>query len=272
MTSSTSRRLRRRGGDRPASALCRAGESRRRYVPGFAQERIPLTIASICLSVSMPPALFAKAGIGVPGTPLATVRRIAASSAIARKTGLPREIAAPPLPSWPWHPAQFSRVENVEVHYLAGRDHLRVRAGPPGRMAAARLQTMADDGQCKNGTVLHHRWLLSVPLVHGAGRFHAGANGEGKMLPGAHPLLPRDDDARDNAESHLGDDKPGPVDPLVEHGIHEFQNAMDQTSPQDGRDHTTQQNRAARKHRKHCAIEQPDQKRSDEWMMTAMIR
>jgi hypothetical protein len=74
---------------------------------GFAQERIPFTSASICLSVSIPPALCANAGIDVPGTPLATVRRITLSSAIARKTGLPKAIAAPPFPLAPWHPAQF---------------------------------------------------------------------------------------------------------------------------------------------------------------------
>ena len=48
-----------------------------------------------------------KAGIEVPGTPLAATPRIAASSAIARKTGSLKEIAAPPPPPWPWQPAQF---------------------------------------------------------------------------------------------------------------------------------------------------------------------
>ncbi len=52
---------------------------------------------------------------------------------------------------------------------------------------------------------------------------------EGKMLPGAHALLRGDDDARDDAESDLRDDEPEPVDPLVEHGIHELEDAVEQT-------------------------------------------
>jgi hypothetical protein len=78
-----------------------------RKAAGFAQDRIPPAMASICLSVSMPPALLAKAGIGVPGIPFDAALRIMLSSAIARKIGSPRPIAAPPFPLWPWHPAQF---------------------------------------------------------------------------------------------------------------------------------------------------------------------
>ena len=47
-------------------------------------------------------------------------------------------------------------------------------------------------------------------------------------------------------------------------GFRNSENAMDQARPQDGRDHAAQQNRATRKHRKHGAIEKPDQKRRDQ--------
>src|ERR1700722_2019986 len=46
--------------------------------------RIPPTITSICLSVSIPPALWANAGIEVPCAPLAMIVRIELSSATAR--------------------------------------------------------------------------------------------------------------------------------------------------------------------------------------------
>ena len=86
------------------------------YEGGFAPSRIPnrlqrdrisRIITSICASVSMPPALCAKAGIAVPRTPLTVTLRIAASSTSARYTGSPTAIAAPPRPSCPWHPAQL---------------------------------------------------------------------------------------------------------------------------------------------------------------------
>src|SRR5580704_10201597 len=76
---------------------------------GFDQRsRIPRTIKSICFSVSIPPALCAKAGMDVPGIPFVAARRRMVSSAIAKYTGSPMGIAAPPRPSGPWQPAQFS--------------------------------------------------------------------------------------------------------------------------------------------------------------------
>src|SRR5580658_5837199 len=76
---------------------------------GFDQRsRIPRAITSICVSVSIPPALCAKAGMDVPGIPFVAARRMTGSSAIAKYTGSPSAIAAPPRPSAPWQPAQFS--------------------------------------------------------------------------------------------------------------------------------------------------------------------
>ena len=81
---------------------------------------------------------------------------------------------------------------------------------------------------------------------------------------GAYAFLPGNDDARDNPKSHLRNHKPEPVDPVVEHRIHDSENAVNQTRPQDGRDEASQQNRPPRKHRQHRAVEQPDQQRRDQ--------
>ena len=60
------------------------------------RSRIPWTIKSICFSVSIPPALCANAGMDVPGIPLVAARRMIVSSAMAKYTGSPSGIAAPP--------------------------------------------------------------------------------------------------------------------------------------------------------------------------------
>src|ERR1700726_1456994 len=84
------------------------GGSAPEKISGFDhRSRIPFTITPTCFVVSMPPALCAKAGMDVPGIPLAVARCRIASFATARYTGLARAIAAPPFPSEPWQPAQF---------------------------------------------------------------------------------------------------------------------------------------------------------------------
>src|SRR5258708_16158897 len=102
------------------------------------------------------------------------------------------------------------------------------------------------------------RPVLCAFVVDGSGRFHASANSKGEVLPRAHALLPGNHEAGNDAESDLRKDKPGPVDALVEHWINDSKNAVNQTSPQDGRDEASHQNRAARKHGKHRAVEKPD--------------
>jgi hypothetical protein len=93
----------------PAVAVAYGGGIASSAPWAFAErDRIPRTIASISVSLSVPPADFAKAGMAVPGTPLAVTRRNVAASAIWRNTGSARPLAAPPLPSNPWHPAQFA--------------------------------------------------------------------------------------------------------------------------------------------------------------------
>jgi len=53
-------------------------------------------VSYVCASVNIPPALGEKAGIAVPERLLCDNLRMEASSAIARKTGMASEIAAPP--------------------------------------------------------------------------------------------------------------------------------------------------------------------------------
>ena len=104
-----------------------------------------------------------------------------------------------------------------------------MRTGPSWRrLQAAQTMPTKTARSTKNGRTVHGRKSSSLSLTHGAGRFKACANGEGKVLPSAHALLPGDDDARDEAEPHLGDDKPWPVDPFTEHRVQETHKAMDQ--------------------------------------------
>jgi len=84
------------------------------------------------------------------------------------------------------------------------------------------------------------------------------------VLPGAHALLPGNHDASNDAESDLRKHKPEPVDALVEQWIDDSKNAVKQTRPQEGRDQASQQNRPARKHGKHCAVEKADDQRGDQ--------
>src|SRR5258708_12209444 len=101
--------------------------------------------------------------------------------------------------------------------------------------------------------------LVSLIFVHCSRRFNSGADGEGEILPGTYAHLPRNHDSGDDAKSNLRKDKPKPVNPLVERGIDGFENAMDQTRPENGGDHASKQNRAARKHRKRDAVKKPDE-------------
>src|SRR5262245_50983536 len=112
-------------------------------MPGLAQwDRIPVTTASICSFVSIPPELRANAGIAVPGTPLAVTREIVASSAIARYRGSPSPIAAAPLPSAPWHPAQFILYRRLKSEILLGGITTKSGAGRPGGLFRVQAVTM----------------------------------------------------------------------------------------------------------------------------------
>ena len=77
-----------------------------------------------------------------------------------------------------------------------------------------------------------------------AGGCHGALTPRGSLppfrTPRAYALLPGNDDARDDPKSHLREHKPEPVDALAEHRIHDSENAVNQTRPQDGRDETSQ--------------------------------
>jgi hypothetical protein len=66
-----------------------------------------------------------------------------------------------------------------------------------------------------------------------------------------YPLLAGNNDAGNNPESPLREDKPEPVNMLVEHRINDSENTVKQTRPQDGRYEASQQDWPAGKHRKH---------------------
>src|SRR5262245_38985056 len=109
------------GGFAPASA---AGLLQR--------DRIPSTSTSICLSVSIPPARCANAGIDVPRTPSAIVARIGRWSTIARYTGLASAIAAPPRPLAPWQPAQLPAYNTSKSTTSFGESAIDPVPGWPG--------------------------------------------------------------------------------------------------------------------------------------------
>src|SRR5882757_1926297 len=118
----------------PADVAAYEGGLAAARIPGRPQlDRIPLVITAICLSVNIPPALCAKAGIAVPRAPLAMTLRITVSSAIARYTGSASAIAAPPFPAAPWQPAQFSayRVAKSKISFGA-RTSESLRGWPCG--------------------------------------------------------------------------------------------------------------------------------------------
>ena len=68
----------------------------------------------------------------MPGTPSAMTCRIETSSMIARDIGLFIAIAAPDLPSAPWHPAQFSPYSVAKSVTLLGRSGRSACVGRPG--------------------------------------------------------------------------------------------------------------------------------------------
>ena len=138
---STARRRLRLAARRPRTSRRRKAELHRREFPdGSSAIGFRVVITSICLSVSIPPALCAKAGIDVPRTPFAITARIAASSTMPRYTGSASAMAAPPRPSAPWQPAQFSAYSVRKSDDLVRRQRFRTFARLAGRSAATRDQ------------------------------------------------------------------------------------------------------------------------------------
>src|SRR6266849_2935935 len=192
---------------------------------------MPPTMASICSSVSMPPALRAKAGIAVPGTPLRTTRRIASSSAMARNRGSRKGWAAPPVPAGPGRRRDFRRRRSGS-------------ADPRWRRFGASS-------------------LLRLPgLVREAGRLDPGADGERGGLPGADPFLPGDDDSSDDSESDLRGHEPEPIDARVENGIDEPDEAVEQGDPEERNGEAREEDRAAREDGEQRSVQESDQERA----------
>src|SRR5258708_39932143 len=78
----------------------------------------------------MPPKLFAKAGINVPGTPFAVIWRRPSSPATARYTGFASEIAAPFRPFSPWQAVQLAL---YKVEKSSASSGLTTSGPGPGR-------------------------------------------------------------------------------------------------------------------------------------------
>ena len=70
----------------------------------------------------------------------------------------------------------------------------------------------------------------------------------------------------------LRQDKPEPVDPLVDHRIHDSEDAVQQAGPQQRRGEAAQKDWPLRKHRQHHSIEQAHQQRDQQVNGTAMRR
>ena len=228
---------------------------------------MPLTIASICFSVSIPPARCAKAGIDVPRTPSAMIARIDASSTIARYTGLASAIAAPPRPLAPWQPAQLSAYSASNSDDLvrrqrhpslreAGRAECRSRQA--ARPAWPRAPSMQRDVE---------RAFTTVALSsrrHRSRRLDARAQGERDVLAAsasataerrpAPATMPKATcDAMNQNQSMR----------LASSGFRRLEHRMQQSRPQHRDDQSAEDDRPPREHRQHRAIEQSHE-RGDE--------
>ena len=149
---------------------------------GFAQERIPPTMASICLSVSIPPALCAKAGIGVPGTPLERSGESRRRRQWRGKRDRQEEWLLPPCLG-PMASRAVLRIESVEVQHLAGGTTFEYRPGRPGEFwQAAQTSSGEPATTTKDQTVTfiaacprsflssHHSLALQCPRESAKGR------------------------------------------------------------------------------------------------------
>src|SRR5258707_13911868 len=116
---------------------------------------MPRIKRSIGRAVSEPPALCANGGIAVPADPLAMTRRIEASSMIARYTGLFIAIAAPDLPSAPWHPAQLSPYRVAKSVTLVGRSGRSACVGRPGSRSHPPSRLADSDALTRSDVNLH---------------------------------------------------------------------------------------------------------------------
>ena len=118
-------------------------------------------------------------------------------------------------------------VEKIEVHNLVRRDHLP----HPRRMPRVATGRWRDCEQCcrqKYCPRVSRRFVLSAAFVPSCRKLPC-PSGEraAARCQRAYAFLPGNHDARDNPECHLRNHKPAPVDALVEHRIHDSENAVE---------------------------------------------
>src|SRR5258705_3825895 len=93
---------------------------------------------------------------------------------------------------------------------------------------------------------------------------NCGPNSEWKRSKLRRPHLDMkvDDKSCDETEGNLRDDKPPPVDPLIQNRADDPKRRTEDASPQKRRNKAGSQNRSLRIHRQHRTVEQSDQHRS----------
>src|SRR5215471_8187383 len=89
--------------------------------------------------------------------------------------------------------------------------------------------------------------------------FHSSADGEGQVFARQHARLTHNYQPRHNSEGYLRSNEPRPVNMARQQGIQEAESGVNQSRPQDGSDESSKDNRPARKHGKHRAIQQSHQ-------------
>src|SRR5260370_39104901 len=119
-------------------------------------------------------------------------RRIEASSMSARYIGLFIAIAAPDLPSAPWHPAQFPLYSVAKSVTLVGRSGRSAGGGRPGSESHPASRIAADNPDAiatSDFSLPAFNLVLVLAFLAQTRRFDASANGERKMLHRAHTLV-----------------------------------------------------------------------------------
>src|ERR1700722_2515822 len=115
--------------------------------------------------------------------------RIEASSMMPRYTGLFIAIAAPDLPSAPWHPAQFSPYKVTKSVTLLGRSGSSACVGGPGSRSHPAIRIAVSDALARSDLNLRaFNLMLVLALFAEARRLDPSANGEWEMLQGVYAL------------------------------------------------------------------------------------
>src|ERR1700678_3684338 len=130
-------------------------------------------------------------------------RRIEASSMSARYTGLFIAMAAPDLPSAPWHPPQLSPYSVAKSVTWVGRRGSSACVGRPGSESHPPTRIAASNPEVSAKSDFRLRvfnLVLVLVILAEAGCLYAGANGERQMLQRADALGLVDYESRDRSE------------------------------------------------------------------------